>query len=119
MAVTPRVTSLSPLPKKITMQYNLASIVEQVTDLYIEKLKMMTKKPTPEEAQLELLLYIQQLVINENGYRPKKDQLSGACPALIIVPTRYSTLLPFIRSLDRMRVSTLLLSWSSSVFCAP
>ena len=107
MAVTPRVTSLSPLPKKITMQYNLASIVEQVTDLYIEKLKMMTKKPTPEEAQLELLLYIQQLVINENGYRPKRDQIKTL------------EVLPFIRSLDRMRVSTLLLSWSSSVFCAP
>ncbi len=75
MAVTPRVTNLPPIPSKTTLQYNLASIVEQATDLYIEKLKKMTTMPTPEEAQLELLQYIQQFVINENGYRPKRDQI--------------------------------------------
>lgn len=77
MATTPLPPSLPNLPAWSTMVYNLPSIVDRMTDLYVEKLKSMPpgSSPAPVEAQLELLQCIQQFVIAENGYRPKRDQI--------------------------------------------
>ena len=57
MATTPLPPSLPNLPAWSTMVYNLPSIVDRMTDLYVEKLKSMPpgSSPAPVEAQLELL----------------------------------------------------------------
>lgn len=98
MGTTPDLSSLPPLSPD-TMQYNLVRIVGMATKLYIEQMKTYATMPTPEEAQLELLQHIQQLVLNENGYRPKRDQLK---PPEVLPPVAIAMLMAAMYSIRRI-----------------